>query len=150
MATTSETTHAFGRSLAGYVRAVAVELGVPLEATGFEISDTVTVYIGLAERWPEFPTRDLMLVWTERHGWYVAVETDPGEGTIVADHLGGDDLVPPPPVVARFVAALLAGDRSSAHPLGRTVDATDLARRLSRYADGMGSTTRGALEGGLS
>ncbi|WP_245617441.1 DUF6292 family protein [Amycolatopsis taiwanensis] len=42
---------------------------MPPEATSFEVSDTATAYLGLARRWSARPVDDLMLVWSERHGW---------------------------------------------------------------------------------
>ena len=102
-------TFAMEQALAGYVRAVAAELGVPAEATGFELSDTATAYLGLTARDQDHPGRDLMLVWTRRDGWYVAVETAPTEPPVVLGHLGGPDTMPGPKAVARFVADVLEG-----------------------------------------
>jgi hypothetical protein len=120
--------------LAGYVRQVAEAVRVPVEATGYEVSDTATVYLALAQRWSQLPGRDLMLVWSEQDGWLVAVETDPTEPAMVIDYLGGDDVVPEPAAVARFVHEVVIGSRLSrarpAHRAGRA----DLAARLSRYA----------------
>lgn len=126
--------------LAGYVRAVASAVGVPAEATDFEISDTVTAYLGLNVRWVLRPGRDLMLLWTERHGWSVAVETTPGESPVVLGYLGGDDAVPAPRLVARFVAGLVSG---AGTPYGCPTfavddDRTELASRLARYASTSG------------
>jgi Family of unknown function (DUF6292) len=127
--------HGLERGLAGYVHAVAVALRVPAEATGFEISDTVTAYLGLAERWTRCPGRDLMLVWNRRDGWHVAVETDPTEAPLVVGYLDGPDILPEPAVVARFVAGLLDGTRpAGSRPAHPTLSAADLATRLSRYA----------------
>ena len=123
------------RGLAGYLRAVAGAVGVPEEATSFEISDTATAYLGLSRRWPARPGEDLMLVWSEGNGWAVAVETAPGEPPMVLAWLGGTDAVPEPAVVARFVTDVIAADRSSdprpvfAMDLGRT----GLAVRLAQY-----------------
>ncbi|ONI81413.1 hypothetical protein ALI144C_18915 [Actinosynnema sp. ALI-1.44] len=120
--------------LAGYLRAVAVAVGVPDEGTTFEISDTATAYLALARRWPARPGRDLMLVWSERAGWAVSVETDPDEAPITIARLG-DDPLPRPETVARFVADAidhrLAGARSStaSAPSNRAF----LARGLARY-----------------
>jgi hypothetical protein len=105
----SDSTLPLELGMAGYVRMVAEEIGVPAEATGFEISDTMTAYLGLAERYPERPGQDLMLVWSKPHGWFVAVETDPTEAPVVLGYLGGDDPMPSPCTVARFVADVLAG-----------------------------------------
>lgn len=98
--------------LGDYVRAVAAELGVPAEATGFEISDTMTAYLGLPDRRADCPGRDLMLTWNARDGWLVAVETNPAEPVHVLGRLGGTDLLPHPHAVARFVTTLLGRHRS--------------------------------------
>jgi hypothetical protein len=124
------------RAVAAYLHAVADVIGVPIEGTSFEISDTATAYLALAPRWSGRPAADLMLVWGERHGWAVAVETDPGDEPMVVAYLGGDDLVPEPSAVARFVEDVLAGNR----PRGRRPnyptdeDRRDLAERLAGYA----------------
>jgi hypothetical protein len=124
------------RGLAGYVRAVAAALRVSEEATGFEISDTVTAYLALTERYPDCPGRDLMLVWGERDGWLVAVETQPTEPPVVVGYLGNADILPSPGTVAGFVAGLLGGR----HPLGPRpafppLDAAELSARLSHYME---------------
>lgn len=114
--------------LARYVRAVAEEIGVPPEGTEFEVSDTATAYLGL-----EGPGRDLMLLWNERRGWSIAVETDPTEKPVVVAHLGLP-LVPPPDEVARFVDDVLAGKSGGAEPdFATTQDRRRLAGRLSEY-----------------
>jgi hypothetical protein len=122
--------------LSGYVRAVAAAVRVPPEATGFELSDTATAYLGLTERWVLRPGRDLMLVWTERHGWAVAVETDPAELPVVVGYLGGGDVVPDPYTVARFVTGVVSGRRAPVmcpnYSVGDNRD--ELAERLNRYA----------------
>jgi hypothetical protein len=121
------------RGLAGYVRAVAAALGVPPEGTGFEISDTATAYLGLAVRWPERPGQDLMLVWSERSGWTLAVESNP---PLELAHLDVEDLVPEPSVVAGFVADVLGGQiKTGARPGFAAGDRGTLAGRLIGYAD---------------
>jgi hypothetical protein len=120
--------------LAGYLRAVADAVGVPAEATSFEVSDTATAYLGLARRWSERPGEDLMLIWSEQHGWSIAVETDPGATPMVVAYLAGAEVVPAPAVVARFVSDVIAGRRSG---LARPVfpnERRDLAGRLAEYA----------------
>ncbi|WP_433273004.1 DUF6292 family protein [Actinosynnema sp. CS-041913] len=114
--------------LAGYVRAVAAQVGVPTEGTEYEVSDTATAYLALAEG----TGRDLMLLWSETHGWSIAVETAPAEPPVVLAHLGVP-VVPPPRTVARFVKDVLAGKRGSTEP---TVggDRSVLAVRLRPYA----------------
>ncbi|VVJ21815.1 Uncharacterised protein [Amycolatopsis camponoti] len=102
-------TRTLERSLGEYVRAVAAAVGVPDESTTVEISDTATAYLGLPRRWLDRPDHDVMLVWSERRGWSLAVETDPAEAAVVLAYQGGGDLVPDPDAVARFVADTAAG-----------------------------------------
>ena len=100
---------ALGPVLARYVGQVAAELDVPAESIGYEVSDTATAYVGLAQQCPEQPERDLMLVWDEQFGWYVAVEAElPGETPFVLAYLAGE-AVPAPAAVAKFVADAIAG-----------------------------------------
>jgi hypothetical protein len=133
---TTANTWLLEHGLAGYIEAVAAAVGVPVEATGFEISDTVTAYLGLAQGWSKRPGRDLMLVWDERQGWLIAVETNPAERPVVVAHLGGVDIIPLPRVVARFVSDVLGG----CHPRQlwpadpATTSRDVLTARLSRYA----------------
>jgi hypothetical protein len=127
-----EATHGLG----GYVHAVARAVGVSPEATSYEVSDTATAYLGLHRRAPNYPDRDLMLVWGERDGWVVAVETGPVEGPIVLAYLGGD-VLPDPAAVARFVGDLVAG-RAPGQPMApgfrQPGDRDGLAERLARYS----------------
>ncbi|ONI77810.1 hypothetical protein ALI144C_30705 [Actinosynnema sp. ALI-1.44] len=120
--------------LAGYLRAVADAVGVPDEGTTFEISDTATAYLALARRWPARPGRDLMLVWSERTGWAVSVETDPGEAPITIARLHGDPLSKPG-TVARFVVDAIDHSRAGAPslPTSAPSNRTVLARGLACY-----------------
>lgn len=120
--------------LAGYVREVAAAVGVPPEATGFEISDTATAYLGLSVRWALRPSRDLMLVWTEAQGWSLAVETEPTERPAVLGYFGGDDVVPVPHAVARFVTGMIHTRPMPTACPAFGVNREELARRLQRYA----------------
>nr|WP_157527346.1 DUF6292 family protein [Kibdelosporangium sp. MJ126-NF4]CEL14319.1 hypothetical protein [Kibdelosporangium sp. MJ126-NF4]CTQ88686.1 hypothetical protein [Kibdelosporangium sp. MJ126-NF4] len=123
------------RGLAGYLRAVAKAIGVPAEATSFEVSDTATAYLALAQRSPDSPARDLMLVWSERSGWILSVETDPGEAPVVIDRIGGTDPLPEPSVVARFVADALSPGDAERRPLDGFIDMSRprLVESLTRY-----------------
>ncbi|MQA10043.1 MAG: hypothetical protein GEU98_16110 [Pseudonocardiaceae bacterium] len=136
----SDSNSAFRRGLAGYLRAIAAAVGVSKEGTTFEISDTATAYLALDGRWSGRPGQDLMLVWSERHGWVVAVETDPAEAPVVLAYFGGDDPVPEPRVVARFVTDVVAGVAAGGHddrpprPAFSIVNNRQLlAERLARY-----------------
>jgi hypothetical protein len=130
-------TSTLSRGLAGYLRAVAAAVGVPPEATSFEVSDTATAYLGLARRWSQRPADDLMLVWTERYGWMVAVETEPGKAPVVLAYFAGADIVPAPRAVARFVTDVVAGVLSDSSPPVFPAGAgrDDLAVRLAPYTE---------------
>ncbi|KMS92713.1 DUF6292 family protein [Prauserella rugosa] len=137
METDTDSTPALRRGLDGYVRAVARELDIPAESTSFEISDTATAYIGLSTRWPSLPGNDLMLIWDERTGWSLAVETTPAERGIVIAELPRD-VVPAPSVVSRWVAETLSGHDETV-PRQRSATAVDrhaLADRLAVYTSG--------------
>ena len=130
----AEPDHALAAGLAGYVRAVARALNVSAEATASEVSDTATAYLALSVRSTTHPGRDLMLVWTERRGWALSVETAPTEPPAVLAYLG-PDVVPVPTEVARFVAGVLAGSSRSGHvPPCVLASRRDVGARLARYA----------------
>jgi hypothetical protein len=119
------------RRLAVYVHQVAAAIGVPAEATGCEVSDTATAYLGLDQRWPALPDQDLMLVWDERLGWYVAVENKPAEAPVVLAYLDGDT-VPTPAAVARFVADAAAGSHMPRiRPVHPQTDRAALAEKMA-------------------
>jgi hypothetical protein len=121
-------------ALRPYVHAVAAAVGVPADGSTFEVTDTATAYIALSRRWHAHPDRDLMLVWGERQGWGVAVETVPGETPVVLAYLSGD-LVPHPDDVARFVADSLvsSGVRRRMVAIPATVDRGRLTERMTRW-----------------
>ncbi len=128
-------TRTLERGLGEYVRAVAAAVGVPDESATVEISDTATAYLGLPRRWLGRPDHDVMLVWSERRGWWLAVETRPTEAAIVLAYQGGDDLVPAPDAVARFVADTAAGHHAGRErPVPVAVATRNaLAERLRPY-----------------
>jgi hypothetical protein len=131
----AETDFALAHGLAGYVRAVAGLLHVGSEATACEVSDTATAYLALNARSSVHPDRDLMLVWTERQGWALAVETAPGEAPVMLTSLGSD-LVPEPAEVARFVDSALAGRSPPNHvPPRSAISRQDVGMRLTRYVE---------------
>ncbi|QUQ67714.1 DUF6292 family protein [Kutzneria sp. CA-103260] len=126
-----DVTRALTLGLTGYLRAVANAVGEPAAGTSCEVSDTATAYIGLTVKGP----RDLMLVWSERDGWAVLVETAPAESPIVVSRLGGDDPAPPPWVVSRFVSDTLAEVPSQPSPQAHhRQNRQQLADRLAAYA----------------
>jgi hypothetical protein len=122
------------RHLSDYIGAVARAMGISAEATECELSDTATAYLALTRRLPSFPDRDLMLIWSECDGWAVAVETDPGEAPIVIAYFG-DDILPEPHAIARFVDDLVAGNHPGQPdpPSSRPADRDNLHSRLARH-----------------
>lgn len=117
--------------LADYVNRVATAIGVPIEATGYEVSDTATAYLGLDQRWVTQPDHDLMLVWDERLGWYIAAETNPDEAPVILAYLDGDT-VPSPAVVARFVTDSAGGQRvSRIRPVLPSTERAVLAEKMA-------------------
>jgi hypothetical protein len=127
-------TDGLAAALRPYVRAVATAVGVPADGTTCEVTDTATAYVALSRRWHAHPDRDLMLVWGEREGWGIAVETAPGETPVVLAYLSGDP-VPHPDHVAAFVADSLAssgvGRRMVVLPA--TVDRRLLTESMNRW-----------------
>lgn len=119
------------QSLATYVGQVATAVGVPTEATGYEVTDTATAYLGLDHRLATRPHHDLMLVWDERLGWYLAVETNPTEAPVVLAYLNGDT-VPTPAAVARFVTDTTDGRHMS--PIRPVLPPTDRAALAAKMA----------------
>jgi Family of unknown function (DUF6292) len=93
----------FSRALRGYVESVATALEVGPESCTVDAHEPASAYVALDWTLPGLPGRDLALLWDERHGWSVAVETHSGEDLIVLGYLGGTTVVPPPDAVSRFV-----------------------------------------------
>jgi hypothetical protein len=119
------------RRLAVYVNQVAAAIGVSAEATGYEVTDTATAYLGLDRRWVAQPAYELMLVWDERLGWYLAVETTPTEPPVVLAYLTGDT-VPSPAVVAQFVTDTADGQRANRiRPVRPLTERTALAEQMA-------------------
>lgn len=119
------------RRLAVYVGQVAAAIGVQTEATGYEVTDTATAYLGLEQRWAAQPEYELMLVWDERLGWYMAVETVPTEPPVVLAYLPGDT-VPSPAAVAQFVTDTADGQRlSRIRPVRPQTERAALAERMA-------------------
>ncbi|GAB1510044.1 DUF6292 family protein [Actinophytocola sp. KF-1] len=119
------------RRLAGYVQRVAAAVGVPADATGHEVTDTATAYLALDERSVAHPHHDLMLLWDERLGWHIAVETAPAEPPVVIAYLVGD-AVPPPAAVARFVTDTTDGRHvNRIRPVLPVTDRTELAEKIA-------------------
>jgi hypothetical protein len=118
-------------ALAAYARRVAEQVGVPAEAVTYEVTDTATAYLGLTARTADVPHRDLMLIWDERLGWYIAVEPCGNDHPPVICHLGGQ-IAPSPATVARFVAEVLDGRRrAQLGPGPSSLDRATLAAQMA-------------------
>ncbi|GHF63820.1 hypothetical protein FHX82_003111 [Amycolatopsis bartoniae] len=119
-------------ALQGYVSAVAEALGVPPESTCAMTGRPASAYIALEERLPNFPDRDLALLWEDTQGWAAAIETHSGEDVIVVAYLGGE-VVPPAREVVAFLRDLLA-DRHPGQLEPPNFDrCPDLVERLARH-----------------
>jgi hypothetical protein len=99
----------FQRALRGYLDAVARKLGVGLESCTLDKDLPTSAYLAVDRRLPEFPDRDLAMLWDEVHGWAVAIETHSGEDLIVVSYLDTDTVTPPPGLVARFLHEVTDG-----------------------------------------
>lgn len=93
--------------LHAYVTAIAEYFGVPPDQTSCEAEGLATAYIGFGPCLPDFPQRDLALVWDERLGWAAAVQTASGE--LIAFSYLASSPVPHVNVVTSFVNELIAG-----------------------------------------
>lgn len=96
--------------LRGYLAIVAAELGVGLESCTVDVDLPVSAYLALDQRVAAFPERDVALLWDERHGWSLAVETHSGEDLIVLAYLDADTVAPSAELVVRFVEEICAGE----------------------------------------
>ncbi|MEU0532709.1 DUF6292 family protein [Amycolatopsis tolypomycina] len=119
----------FQRGLRAYLGEVARALGFGLESCTVDVDVPVSAYVAVDWRLRRFPERDVALLWDEVHGWAVAVEAACGEDMIVLSYLGGDDVLPPPREVVRFLTALRAGVQVSAGP------GSPVLRRAGRHQE---------------
>jgi len=90
-----------------YALRVTRELGLSGESSCVDRDDPLRVYIAVEGRLPGHPDRDVALLWTECHGWAMAVEEPGAVDLTVVAHLGGE-VDPPPRAVARWARRLLA------------------------------------------
>lgn len=99
-----------------YALRVTRELGLSGESSCVDRDKPLRVYIAVDGSHPDHPECLVALLWTERHGWAMAVEEPGGADLTVVAHLGGP-VEPPPRTVARWVRGLLAQKTadSSAH-----------------------------------
>ncbi|MFC5290997.1 DUF6292 family protein [Actinokineospora guangxiensis] len=101
--------------LRAYLAAVAAEVGVGPESATVDLGPPLSAYLAVDHRLPGHPDRDAALLWSERYGWAVAVETHSREDLIIVGHLGAP-AVPPPARVARFLADAVRGGGASPQP----------------------------------
>ncbi|HWC78574.1 MAG TPA: DUF6292 family protein [Pseudonocardiaceae bacterium] len=125
----------FDRGLRGYVAAAGALLGVGLESCTIDAGAPASVYLALDGQLSAFPDRDVALLWDERQGWSLAIETYSGEDLIVLTYLG-DELLPSPEQVARFARSVVAGEHILGEPTPpehAAVARTELASRVAGY-----------------
>jgi len=102
-----------GRGFRRYLRSVAEELGLADTGQFVHLEHPVHVYLPLDARLTTVPDQDVALVWDERRGWAVGVETEARDPVVPVSYFG-DDVLPPPEAVARFVREVLDGTRPTA------------------------------------
>ncbi len=123
------------RGLHRYVRSVIEELGMRGNAFYAQLEPTAGAYIALDRKLPDHPDQDVALVWDERYGWSLALETNSSEDLItVAYH--GLEILPSPAAVAAFTREVCAREddgRSSTAPTGIRENDVTLAERLTGY-----------------
>jgi Family of unknown function (DUF6292) len=122
------------RGLHHYTDRVARALGLANHGTYISLEPPLNAYIALDRRLATHPDRDVALLWDERHGWSIAVETHGGADLLVLGYLGGE-ILPAPDVVAGLVRRGLAGDRADTSTTPPTRPAADLRARLAEYVD---------------
>ena len=93
-------------ALRGYLATVATGLGIGLESCTLDIDTPVSAYLAVDHKAAAYPDRDVALLWDERHGWSLAVETHSGEDLIVLADLDTDEVAPPAERVVAFVEQL--------------------------------------------
>jgi hypothetical protein len=124
-----------GRGLRRYVEAVSEALGAGPESCCCMVEIPASGYVAVDERLPNYPDRDFALVWDECQGWAAVIETSSGEDFIVLSYLG-QEVLPEPGMVARFVRDLRAGEypgQPDPPMLRRPHTADSLAADLARF-----------------
>lgn len=96
----------FEDMLREYVGAVADMWCIGTEFCVLDAETPAWAYIALDWQLPRYPNRDLALLWDERTGWSVAIETHSSEDLIVVACPSDPAVVPPPDRVRRFVDRL--------------------------------------------
>ena len=88
-----------------YALRVTRELGLSGESSCVDRDKPLRLYIAVDGTLPDHPDCLVALLWTERHGWAMAVEEPGGAELTVVAHLGGA-VEPSPRTVARWVRSL--------------------------------------------
>lgn len=128
------------RGLRRYITLVAQAVGIGAESTYLQMEPVSEAYLALSDRLVGFPERDVALLWDEKHGWALALETHGGADLIVLGYLGLS-VLPAPQVVARYVADATAGRGvGDLDPPDFSLDTDeqtpDVLARLADYAPG--------------
>lgn len=89
-----------------YVWAVAEGWRIGAESCVVDTEPPAWAYVALEWTLPRYPDRDLALLWDERTGWAVAIETHSSEDLIVVACPVDATVVPPPSRVRAFVDQL--------------------------------------------
>ncbi|GAB2833346.1 DUF6292 family protein [Lentzea nigeriaca] len=91
-----------------YALRVSAELGLSGESSCVDGERPLRLYVAVDGQLPGHPGHDVALLWTDGHGWEIAVEEPGGaELTVVARLRGAVE--PPPRTVARWAGKLLSG-----------------------------------------
>jgi hypothetical protein len=122
------------RALRGYVRMVRQALGLRGECSYVQDDGPASAYIALDGRLSRFPGRDVALLWDERHGWSLAIETHSGEELFTVARLA-QDVLPSPDTVAAWVRRQFLSEPETEHGEHRpaSVDADTMRDRLAAY-----------------
>jgi hypothetical protein len=124
------------RGLRRYVRLVAAASGLSGDSYCVQLDPPANAYLALERRLPGFADRDVALLWDERQGWALAIETTSGEDLVVVSYLGVD-VLPAPRTVAEFAEQLLGNEfpGQPEPPNFRASDCDDgLSEQLAAYA----------------
>lgn len=129
-----------------YVCRIATALGVGPESVCCELERPANGYLALDERLPDYPERDVALVWDAVHGWAVGFETGSGEDLLMFAYLG-EDVLPEPERVVTFTKEVLAG-HATGECSPRQLANENLTTRLIRYShqDELSSAGTSALD----
>lgn len=93
------------RELELYARRVTRALGLSGDSSCLQGEQPASVYLALDGVLPDFPDRDVALLWDENRGWAAAVEADGQDPVVVARF--GAEVRPAPGDVANWVDGLL-------------------------------------------